>query len=255
MGKTTAQLTTPTGYSGIYANWSALYTAHETSTAGANPWSFQAGKHPALNYGGHDASEQFMAQRIDYDCDNDGLIEISNLEQLNAIRWDLNSNSSVDTGFGSDERSKYAAAFPLPVGDSMAAGCGLADHDGDATTAEQPVCKGYELGAEGRSSGLDFDFDTNGSGGADSDDTYWNRRRGLDAHWQRRHGQLLDWRFQRQRPRTGEPAHQQYCYQHRAVRRGGPRRPSGGRGPGQRQRNQHNGQYRRPGGGAGRDGR
>ena len=174
VGKTTAQLTTPTGYSGIYANWSALYTAHETSTAGANPWSFQAGKHPALNYGGHDASEQFMAQRIDYDCDNDGLIEISNLEQLNAIRWDLNSNSSVDTGFGSDERSKYAAAFPLPVGDSMAAGCGLADHDNDADTAEQAVCHGYELGAEGRSSGLDFDFDTNGNGSADSGDTYWN---------------------------------------------------------------------------------
>ena len=180
-----------------------------------------------------------MAQRIDYDCDNDGLIEISNLEQLNAIRWDLNSNSSVDTGFGSDERSKYAAAFPLPVGDSMAAGCGLADHDNDADTAEQPVCHGYELGAEGRSSGLDFDFDTNGSGSANEGDTTGTAApagrplaaAGTGNYWTglfNGNGHEL------------ENLHINSCYlQHRAVRRSGPRRPSGGRGPGQRQRNQH----------------
>ena len=29
------------------------------------------------------------ATRTDYDTDNDGLIDVSNLAQLNAIRWDL----------------------------------------------------------------------------------------------------------------------------------------------------------------------
>ena len=45
---------------------------------------------------------------IDYDKDDDGLIEIEWLEQLNAIRWDLNGDGYVD-----DERDleEYAAAF------------------------------------------------------------------------------------------------------------------------------------------------
>ena len=29
---------------------------------------------------------------VDYDADNDGLIEVSNLAQLNAVRWDLDGN-------------------------------------------------------------------------------------------------------------------------------------------------------------------
>ena len=62
----------------------------------------------------------------------------------------------------------------------------------------------------------------------------------------------MDGRFQRQRPRTGEPVHQQLHLPRRAVRRGGRRRASGGRGVGQRQRNRHH-QRRRPGRRAGRD--
>ena len=36
----------------------------------------------------------------DYDADNDGLIEISNLAQLNAVRWDLDGDGG--TGDGDD---------------------------------------------------------------------------------------------------------------------------------------------------------
>ena len=32
---------------------------------------------------------------VDYDFDNDGLIEVANLEQLNAIRWDADGNGVV----------------------------------------------------------------------------------------------------------------------------------------------------------------
>ena len=82
---------------------------------------------------------------VDYDADDDGLIEVSNLAQLNAIRWDLDGDgSTTDTG--------YASAFPNPV---SGMGCPSAG------------CTGYELE-------VDPDFDTNGNGEADSGDDYWN---------------------------------------------------------------------------------
>ena len=81
----------------------------------------------------------------DYDLDDDGLIEIVDLAQLHALRWDLDGDgSSTDAG--------YAAAYP-----GAAAGMGC-PADG---------CEGYELTA-------DLDFDTDGSGVADAGDDYWN---------------------------------------------------------------------------------
>ena len=47
-----------------------------------------------------------------FDTDGDGLIEVSNLEQLNAIRYDLDGNGSADESSGADT---YAAAFPGTV--------------------------------------------------------------------------------------------------------------------------------------------
>ena len=81
----------------------------------------------------------------DYDTDNDRLIEVSNLAQLNAIRWDL-------SGSGSSSNPGYAAAFP-----DAPSGMGCADNR----------CRGYELVA-------DLDFDTNDNGVADAGDAYWN---------------------------------------------------------------------------------
>ena len=81
----------------------------------------------------------------DYDADDDGLIEVSNLAQLDAIRWDLD-------GDGSASDSRYAQAFPNAAPEM---GC----------TSEG--CAGYELSAN-------LDFDTNGSGYADEGDAYWN---------------------------------------------------------------------------------
>ena len=46
----------------------------------------------------------------DYDADNDGLIEITTLAQLNAIRWDLNGDGVPESANASD----YATAFPNP---------------------------------------------------------------------------------------------------------------------------------------------
>ena len=64
---------------------------------------------------------------IDYDSDGDGLIEVTNQAQLNAIRWDLDGSGVVDDAA---DATKYAAAFPTPATNM---GC-------PGTT-----CGGYEL--------------------------------------------------------------------------------------------------------------
>ena len=93
------------------------------------------------------ASQRFrVTVGQDYDADGDGLIGVSNLAQLDAMRYDLDGDGYAGTA------AAYAAAFPSPL-DRF--GCGV---DG---------CSGYELLA-------DLDFDTDGDGAVDSDDDYWN---------------------------------------------------------------------------------
>ena len=86
-----------------------------------------------------------------YDTDGDGLIEITTLAQLEAVRHDRNGDG-VPTAAGA---STYRAAFPdaFPEADSQLR-CVL-------------ECLGYELME-------DLDFDTDDDGDVDSDDTYWN---------------------------------------------------------------------------------
>ncbi len=89
------------------------------------------------------------ATPTDYDGDDDGLIEVADLAQLNALRWDLDGN-------GSASNSGYAAAFP-----NAASGMGC----------PSAGCRGYKLAA-------DLDFDTDASGQADAGDDYWNQGTG-----------------------------------------------------------------------------
>ena len=74
----------------------------------------------------------------DYDTDDDGMIEVSTLAQLNAIRWDLDANGAVAPA----DETNYATAFPTP-----ASGMGC----------PSDTCTGYELRAN-----LDFDPNNNG---------------------------------------------------------------------------------------------
>ena len=96
---------------------------------------------------------------IDYDTDDDRLIEVRTWAQLNAIRYDLNGN-------GDATDANYIAAFPnRDTTPATRMGCpsGMA-------------CNGYELMVD-----LDFDFngdgtvnaadfDTDGSGTTDAND-------------------------------------------------------------------------------------
>ncbi len=67
-----------------------------------------------------------QSANIDYDLDNDNLIEITTLEQLAAINYDLDGDGAVDD---TDNTTAYAAAFPNHL-----VGMGCADD-----------CTGYEL--------------------------------------------------------------------------------------------------------------
>ncbi len=67
----------------------------------------------------------------DYDADGDGLIEIDSAAQLNAIRWDLNGDGSVDDADAN--QAAYLAAFA-----DAAAGMGC----------PAKGCNGYELTAD-----------------------------------------------------------------------------------------------------------
>ncbi len=153
-GKTTSDLQSPTqtdGYAGIYANWNIDVDADSNVD---DPWDFgTASEYPALKADsdgdGRATAYEFgrqgrSAPLVDYDDDNDGLIEVVDLDQLNAIRHDLDGN-------GDSTHADYTSAFL-----NAASGMGCA-----------ATCLGYELAD-------DLDFDTNGSGTANSGDTYWN---------------------------------------------------------------------------------
>ena len=97
------------------------------------------------------AAQSAQAQNAnDYDTDNDGLIEITYLEQLDALRWDLDGDGSVDPDQSTNATS-YTAAFPDAV---TGMGCPNAG------------CTGYELAN-------DLDFTSTGSYRLGSVDTDW----------------------------------------------------------------------------------
>ena len=164
-GRTAAQLRAPTSASGIYAGWGALDVDGD-GEATESPWDFgTSSQYPALSVGANHAGN-LAAQRGDYDQDDDGLIEVRNLKQLNAIRWDLDSDGEPYTA----NSAAYESAFPNHA-ESM--GCPT-----NADDADNHDCTGYELEND-----LDFDTDgdgstwtepTGGSFAADSGDAYYN---------------------------------------------------------------------------------
>ena len=145
--QTTVALQTPTGATGIYSTWDA------------NIWDFgTSSEYPSLKP---------PAPAVDYDTDGDNLIEVSTLDQLNAIRWDLDGNGAPDAANAND----YALAFPNAA---TGMGCPIT-----AADADDNDCTGYELDAD-----LDFNTDTGSdSGGAaviDAADDYYNSGSGWE---------------------------------------------------------------------------
>ena len=160
-GLTTAALQTPTGYTGIYANWN---TDVDGDGNADDPWDFgTASQYPVLKYASHDFAAQ--GRPFDYDADNDGLIDITTLAQLDAIRHDLDGNGDPAGAAGA---AAFRKAFPHRVR-SVAGrmGCQPTDHDSMPGTPDRATCTGYELLNN-------LDFDTNGDGNVNASDDYPN---------------------------------------------------------------------------------
>ena len=84
---------------------------------------------------------------IDYDVDNDGLIEVKTKAQLQAIHYDLNGDGTPESRGGwPSAPTAYATgmspAYPAPM---TAMGCPPRDHDNDPATDYVASCIGYEL--------------------------------------------------------------------------------------------------------------
>ena len=86
----------------------------------------------------------------DYDADDDGLIEIAFLEQLDAVRWDLNGDGAPDAGA---DAGAYASAY-----EDAAEGMGCPDAG----------CAGYELARS-------LDFEDGGSHLSGSANAEWTQ--------------------------------------------------------------------------------
>ena len=60
-----------------------------------------------------------LGSNANYDTDGDGLIEITNLEQLNAIRYDMNGDGVPDEGY----EAFYFRAFTGATGSACGGNC------------------------------------------------------------------------------------------------------------------------------------
>ena len=89
-----------------------------------------------------------------YDADRDGLIEVSNLEQLDAIRYDLDGDGSPDS---SGDANKYRDAFPTSETEKVC----------------ESACNGYELNGS-------LDFKKSGSYASGAVNTTWTTGSGWD---------------------------------------------------------------------------
>ena len=152
-GVATAGLQSVLDYTGVYANWDVNV---DGESGNDDPWDFGgSSEYPALKFGGMDT----YIQRGDYDRDDDGLIEITTLAQLNAVRWDLDGDAVQDSTSAADWKA-YTAAFPNA---DASLGCpDTADADSDPGP-----CTGFELAAN-------LDFDADGDGDVDSYDGFPN---------------------------------------------------------------------------------
>ena len=128
--RTAAQLQAPTDYTGIYSGWNRDLDGDSQPDY---PWHFgTASQYPTLNTPAQ--RQAIVPGSSDYDANDDGLIEISSIEQLNAMRYDLDGDG--DPGQTTSQALAYALAFPNPSATSSEfMGCPSGN------------CTGYELTA------------------------------------------------------------------------------------------------------------
>ena len=135
-----AEMQATTGYTGIYANWNVDLGNIDDDAFPDYPWNFgTTSTYPVLNTAAQ--RQAAAAVVVDYDRDNDNLIDIASLQQLNAIRHDSDGSGLPQSAAG---YPGYVGAFPNGnIADTGTPYMGCA-----------AACLGYELTAN-----LDFAAD------------------------------------------------------------------------------------------------
>ena len=178
VGLTLSQMREPTGYTGVYADWHTDLDNSDRDRNGFSGmddfWDFGTatqlpalkvdfdgdGNATAAEFGGQGRSSSSPTVAVTpepqktakYDTDADGLIEINYLEQLDAVRYDLNGDGMADFSRFSTE---YQNAFPTESGEVVC----------------DPGCTGYELNRS-------LDFDDPGSYSSGRVNTTWTGENG-----------------------------------------------------------------------------
>ena len=100
---TTAELQSPTGYTGIYIHWNLDLDGDGNPDY---PYDFgAANEYPTLNTPAQRANA--APAPMDYDANDNNLIDVSNLDQLHALRWDLDGDGDPDSN-----AIAYSTVFP-----------------------------------------------------------------------------------------------------------------------------------------------
>ena len=99
-GQTTSALQTTSSYTGIFSAWNVNT---DGVTGGDDPWYFGATyQYPQPSY------RAPTTPAVDYDADDDNLIDIGSVAQLHAMRHDLDGDGTPETG----EDDPYLSGFP-----------------------------------------------------------------------------------------------------------------------------------------------
>ena len=128
-GYNTAQVQGPTDYTGIYEHWNLDL---DNDAYGEYPWNFgSSADYPTLHTPAQRlAAIPVIAAPIDYDTDDNNLIDVRTPEQFSAMRWDTDGD-----GIATD--AAYNAAFPDRIGRRHSPGI----------MGCPATCAGYELRA------------------------------------------------------------------------------------------------------------
>ena len=80
-----------------------------------------------------------VTAQIDYDTNDNGLIDVDTAARLNAIRWDLNGDGALDAGTSSSDTMAYRTAFPNAMSrmGCPPSGCTGYELTGDLTLTER----------------------------------------------------------------------------------------------------------------------
>ena len=165
-GQTTVELQAAAGYTGAYRDWEidleeGPYRDYVETHGPHDFWDFgTSGQYPALKaYLGFDgfmdwwdtggqsrdarppaptseSVEDVSPDLVRYDSDGDGLVEVSNVEQLDAIRYDLDGDGKADADSGIES---FAAAYPVS-GAEVVCGDGCQGYEFETWTESRRGC-------------------------------------------------------------------------------------------------------------------